>query len=396
MSVMIEKLKEGQADEYEYLLSSVETSLLYSSFKYRCFLLRILDNSEPIYLVAREGEHLIGGLPLFIRYNARYGNILNSLPFYGSNGGIIVSSRATDQQSVKQALLDAHHELAVEKDVLISTLITNPLEDGVEFYEKNFKHTLRDERIGQITFLPTGCRPGVELQEKLMGLFHPKTRNSIRKAQRSGLEVYHSDSLSHFQCLANMHRQNIEAIGGLAKPWSIFKAIRDTFTYDQDYQVYIAQKDGQVMAALLVFYFNKTAEYYTPATLEAYRVYQPMSLLVYEAMQEAVRRGCKHWNWGGTWLTQSGVYHFKSRWGTKDIRYFYYIREYGQPNPLRSLATQKLLEEFPYFYVLPFQVLQKGKDEAKGVEMIEKGIEFYQSSGDKGASHGREKIKGSS
>lgn len=359
MSVIVEKLREDQREEYGYLLSSVETSLLYSSFKYRCFLQRILVNSEPIYLIAREGNHLVGALPVFICYNNRHGNILNSLPFYGSNGGFVVSSKATDQHLVKRVLLDAYQALAMEKEVTVSTLISNPLNDEEKFYEANIHHTLHDERIGQITILPMGCSGEDELQEKLMNVFHQKTRNSIRKAQKSGLVIYHSDSLECLQKLADLHQQNIDAIGGRAKPWAIFAAIHSTFTYDQDYRVYVAEKDGQIVAALLVFYFNKTAEYFTPATLETYRVYQPLSLLVYEAMQEAARRGCRFWNWGGTWLTQNGVYHFKSRWGTEDKRYFYYIREYGQPNPLRLLSPQQILEEYPHFYVLPFKVLQK-------------------------------------
>lgn len=357
MSVIVEKLREDQREEYGYLLSSVETSLLYSSFKYRCFLQRILVNSEPIYLIAREGDRIVGALPVFIHYNERYGNILNSLPFYGSNGGFIVSSKATDQHLVKRVLLDAYQALAMEKEVTVSTLISNPLNDEEKFYETNMHHTLHDERVGQITMLPLGWTSENDLREKLMSVFHQKTRNSIRKAQKSGLVVYHSDSMECLEKLADLHRQNIEAIGGRGKPWAIFAAIQGTFAYDQDYRVYVAEKDGQIIAALLVFYFNKTAEYFTPATLEAYRVYQPLSLLVYESMQEAARRGCKHWNWGGTWLTQKGVYHFKSRWGTQDIRYFYYIREYDKSSLLRTLSVQEIIKTYPYFYVLPFDIL---------------------------------------
>ena len=356
MSIVIETLQEKQSQEYEELLRSIDTSLLYASFKYRLFLERTLLHSEPVYLVARENGKLIGALPTFIYFNAKYGNILNSLPFYGSNGGILVSPRLKEPRTVQLALLDAFHELAKEKKTLVSTLITNPLENDTDFYETHFHFTLRDERIGQITPLPKEWQNQEDLCQKLMDGFHQKTRNSIRKAQKSDLVIYHSDSVECLQKLADLHRQNIDAIGGRAKPWAIFAAIHSTFTYDQDYRVYVAEKDGQIVAALLVFYFNKTVEYFTPAALETYRVYQPLSLLVYEAMQEAARRSCRFWNWGGTWLTQNGVYHFKSRWGTRDQRYFYYIREYHQPNPLRHLSPQQILEEYPNFYVLPFKV----------------------------------------
>jgi len=357
MNITLEMLKEDQADEYEQLLRSVDTSLLYASFKYRSFLQRVLLNSEPLYLVAREGGHLVGALPGFIRYNATYGNILNSLPFYGSNGGVILSSSAKAGQIVKDVLLQAFHELANQKKAVVSTLITSPLEEKVDSYETHFNPVLRDERIGQFTPLPRNWDGEEDLGEKLMNLFHQKTRNSIRKAQKSHLVISHSNSLVALQKLADLHRQNIEAMGGLSKPWPVFEAIRNSFAYDLDYRVYLAEKEGEMIAALLVFFYNRSAEYFTPAVHEEHRILQPMSLLVFEAMQEAARRGCFFWNWGGTWLTQDGVYRFKSRWGTENRRYFYYIREYVKPCPLRALSPQEILAQYPYFYVLPFKVL---------------------------------------
>jgi lipid II:glycine glycyltransferase (peptidoglycan interpeptide bridge formation enzyme) len=87
-----------------------------------------------------------------------------------------------------------------------------------------------------------------------------------------------------------------------------------------------------------------------------------MSLLIYQAMQEAAQRGCWHWNWGGTWLTQDGVYRFKNRWGAQSKPYFYYIREYARACPLRNLTAKEILAEYPNFYVLPFNVLEKGQN----------------------------------
>ena len=98
--------------------------------------------------------------------------------------------------------------------------------------------------------------------------------------------------------------------------------------------------------------------------MEGARFYQPMSLLIFEAMKEAAKRGYLYWNWGGTWITQSGVYKFKSRWGTQDRRYYYYIQEYNKDNPLRELTAQEIQTEFPYFYVLPFKTLRSEKNKS--------------------------------
>lgn len=357
MTIRIELLSKNSDDAYEEMHRSVEHSVLCGSIKYRNFLKRVLVQAEPQYLVAYEANRLVAGFPLFIRRNQRYGNVLNSLPFFGSNGGVVVGGLARNRDNIKKALLEGMHALAEQESVVASTIVSNPLLNDGDFYESHACHSFRDERIGQISSLPVGQTGVEELHHALFQMFHQKTRNSIRKAQKSGIVVTHSAALADLEALAALHRQNIEAIGGLAKPWSVFQAIRDTFTYDQDYRVYLAHKDGQVISALLVFFYNAVAEYFTPASLESARIYQPMSLLVYEAMQEAVRRGCRCWNWGGTWMTQPGVYQFKSRWGTVDHPYYYYVREYDEYRRLRRLERRTLLDEYPYFYVIPFDAL---------------------------------------
>ncbi len=355
MSLRIELLTEQQETIYEQLLLSIETALLYSSIRYHNFLRRVLVNSEPCYLLAYDGEQLVGALPAFVNFNAAYGNVLNSLPFYGSNGGLVVSPKIRHPSAVRSALLDAYHGLAMQYGVMTSTLIANPLESS-ELYETALHPTWRDERIGQITPLPRFDGSIEYVADTLMSQFHKKTRNSIRKAAKSGIQVSHSDTLTAVQRLVDLHRQNIEGIGGLFKPPFVFDAIRASFRYDEDYRVYVTEKDGQIIAALLVFFYNRTAEYFTPAVLEAYRSDQPISLLAFEAMQEAARRGCIYWNWGGTWKTQDGVYRFKSRFGAQDMYYHYYICEFKLS--LRHLSRAEILAAFPYFYVLPFSVLE--------------------------------------
>ena len=362
MNVRIEFLDENSEMSYEQLMLSTESTLLYSSIKYRNFLRHVLGNSKAHYLLAYEGGELIGALPAFVQFNQVYGNLLNSLPFYGSNGGIVISPECKNARAVSTALLNAFHELALQYRVATSTLITNPL-DSSGLYQTELPHTWRDERIGQQTRLPNSWTDDDDLQSRLMGLFHPKTRNHIRKATKSNVLISHSDSLGIIEKLAAVHKENIEAIGGQAKPWPVFAAIRGSFDYNQDFRIYVAERNGEFIAALLVFFYNQTAEYFTPGTCAHARVYQPMSLLIFEAMKDAAKRGLSNWNWGGTWVGQSGVYDFKKRWGTSDIKYYYYVREYSEhPPSLRDFSIEQIHNAFPYFYALPYRVLEHGSN----------------------------------
>lgn len=365
MTVRVETLTAAREGEYEELLRSDESSLLYASLPYRRLLRAVLgDSARDCYLVAsEEGGRLVGALPAFVRLNPARGNVLNSLPFYGSHGGVIVSPEAARPAAVREELMRAFHALAREHRVVASTLISNPLAADEEFYEANAGHDLKDARVGQFTPLPghLAAEPAAEaVGDALMAAFHQKTRNAIRKAQKSGLAVSHSDSLEALRTLAAIHHENMAAAGGPSKPWEVFESIRASFEYGRDYRVYLAEADGAVVAALLVLYFNGVAEYFTPATRESHRALQPASLLIYEAMAHAARRGFRLWNWGGPGPSQPHIYNFKKRWGTFDRPYFYYTKVFDRSVLGRSKA--ELLGEYPYFYVVPFGGL-KNEDE---------------------------------
>ena len=95
-----------------------------------------------------------------------------------------------------------------------------------------------------------------------------------------------------------------------------------------DYDIYVAYMQGVKIAAMLVFYFNGTVEYYTPAIVSEYRNYQPLSLMIYIAMQDAMKKGMEKWNWGGTGLTQTSLYTL-NRDGEQQRRDIIIIQKYG-------------------------------------------------------------------
>ena len=111
------------------------------------------------------------------------------------------------------------------------------------------------------------------------------------------------------------------------------------------------------VAALLVFFYNGIAEYYMPAIQEEYRAEQPLSGLILAAMKDAVAKRCRWWNWGGTGLSLDGVYHFKSRWGTQDMNYWYHTKFHVDAAGPKALSKEELLREYPYYFVLPFSAL---------------------------------------
>jgi hypothetical protein len=347
----IEILNGETEEQYENFLLRNDLTLLYYSNKYRRLLKQFLQADDYYFIALNDRDEIIGVLPTFLKLNKKYGNILNSLPFYGSNGGIIEFSH---EQDLRSSLLDAFYELAEQQRCVTATLITSPFEENNDFYRKFARYTFCDERIGQLTKLPTEDE---HFEEKLFDSFHAKTRNMIRKARKNDLKVLEQNTTQALYFLAEVHKKNIEAIKGVAKPKYFFELIPQIFKSSDDYKIWVAYfKDRMPVAALLLFYFNKTVEYFTPAIVAEYRQLQPLSLLIFESLKDAVQNKYVWWNWGGTWLQQTNLYRFKKRWAAVDRIYYYYTKIYK--NEILSVGKEIILEEYPYFYVAPFNKLK--------------------------------------
>jgi len=351
MSFKITEYSAAYEADYNRLMTESPVGMFNHSLPYRAFLQSILPGTENHYFCAFDDDELVAALPVFVKTGI-YGAVVNSLPFYGSHGGIIY--RQGTEPRVFMSLLETLAELCNRLDAFSCTLIESPLDKQTESYS-HFSANLFDSRIGQITSLPLKDGDG-SLDDRLLTMCHQKTRNMIRKGLRGGFEVSHDGSMATLQVLHAIHEGNIKSIGGQPKPLDVFRAIAENFEYNKDYRIYLAIKNGLIAAALLLFYFKDTVEYFTPATLESYRSDQPMSLLIYSAMKDAIiERDARNWNWGGTWISQSGVYQFKSRWGTKDYPYRYHIKT----NPalhILNVSKNELFESYPYFYSLPFSI----------------------------------------
>jgi len=358
MPLKLTELTPQYESAYADFLLACPWAMFYHSLPYRRFLKDFLPSTAfDHYLLAFDDDQLVGALPVFIMDGA-IGPVLNSLPFFGSHGSLLLRQGAST--TTASFLADALTELCRTYGVTFATVIDTPFSHNEEQFRRALDFQYRDERIGQITPLPQGDSRD-QVSERLLALYHQKTRNIVRKALRSDLNFGSNQSLDALDALHALHETNILGIGGIPKPRRFFTSLTTQLQADKDYRIYTARtKDDEVVCALMLLYFKDTVEYFVPATAESWRSAQPLSGLIHLAMCDAVLEyGARRWNWGGTWLTQNGVYHFKSRWGTVDLPYYYYTRVFPDVQFLQAVSSKVLLQEYPWFYVVPFTALEQ-------------------------------------
>lgn len=311
--------------------------LIYYAPSFRRYLLAMVGG-ECRSMLAFENGRLTGVMPILVKAGP-YGKILNSLPFFGSHGGILAVSPSAEQ------VLLAEYERLAAADVAVATWIAHPFVDVTPP-----RHTLADERVAQWTDLAPGGAAA------LHGRIEPSARRNIQKAQSAGVVVNETRDAVDF--LEDTHRQNMAAIGGRAKPPKFFSCLARTMTFGRDWRLYVAERNGEQLAALLTFEAAQTVEYVMPVVKESARTLQPTAALLVKAMSDAAARGLTRWNWGGTWLTQEGVYRFKKKWGAQERRYRYFVTL--NDASLRKRSAAELSAGYPWYYTLPYGSLEPG------------------------------------
>jgi hypothetical protein len=325
------ELTERHEDAYTAFVQSRPDGLLYHSLPYRDLLDEHLG-CAPEYLLAIDAGEIRGVLPVMWT-EAGGRRIANSLPYYGSHGSVLAAG-----PQARATLLAAWNERATDPATAAATLVGNPF-SAEEVPEP--VHDMQDERINQATALPPAT-------------IESSARRNVRKAHRLG--VVAATDAGEMDALCRIHRANMAEIGGLAKHPSFFGAVARHFRAGDEYDVYVARLDGEIVAALLVFWFGGVAEYFTPATDHDHRWAQPLAAILDRALADAVERGCTWWNWGGSWLTQEGVLRFKRKWGARERRYRYFVKL--NDRSLLDESPSSLNDAFGHFYVVPFASLR--------------------------------------
>ncbi|MHC1729910.1 MAG: GNAT family N-acetyltransferase [Syntrophobacteraceae bacterium] len=341
--MQIRVLQVEQIPAYDKFLLTSDCSLLYYSSKYKNFLTSLLDCRDQ-YLIATSHGEILGVLPLMYTENGGR-RVYNSLPFYGSNGGLLC-----DAPEARSILINAYNEIACSKMTIASTIISNPF-----IFQQNtgIHYTHTDSRIAQFTSLSNLPSD----RGALLAQLDSSARRNVKKAHAQELSV--NVDYTQIERLREMHQKGMRAINGMPKQDNFFELLPRHFEPGKDYDLYVCLHEGTIIAALLLFYFNRTVEYFIPAVDIEYRSIQPMPLILATAMADAARKGFTRWNWGGTWESQTGVYRFKKKWAASEVRYQYFT-QLNDPGIL-DWHKEAFADTFPNFYVIPFSVLRSNK-----------------------------------
>jgi lipid II:glycine glycyltransferase (peptidoglycan interpeptide bridge formation enzyme) len=146
------------------------------------------------------------------------------------------------------------------------------------------------------------CTVVVDIHESLetvLNQMKQKTRYNIHLAERRGVTVSMNSEPTAIEYFWQLTRQTAERNDFKPHPKEHYKKLLDIFGPDQGLVVFVAEYQGKVIGTIMVAFFGTTAVYLHGASADTYRDVMAAYLLQWVAMQEANRRGCWWYDFGG-------------------------------------------------------------------------------------------------
>ena len=141
-----------------------------------------------------------------------------------------------------------------------------------------------------------------------------KNRNMIRKAEKNGIEIYHSKDYSLFEEFIRIYNATMDKDNATDYYYfkdDFYKSIH-TDLYD-NYEMFYAVFEGKIIAMSIMIFANNQMHYHLSGSLIEYRNLAPSNLLLYKAALWGCEQGFKTFHLGGgVGSGEDNLYKFKA------------------------------------------------------------------------------------
>lgn len=153
-------------------------------------------------------------------------------------------------------------------------------------------------------------------EEKLLFSMHKKTRYNIGLAKKHRVSVYSSNRVEDREIFIDLLGKTSVRDRFIPHSKEYYRdLLRQSFA-----QLFLAEREGVVLAANMVIFWGKSAIYLHGASNYEERRYMAPYLLQWESMQEAKKRGYKEYDlWGVDVKKWPGLTRFKRGFGGKNV-----------------------------------------------------------------------------
>ncbi len=181
-----------------------------------------------------------------------------------------------------------------------------------------------------------------------------KNRNMVRKAQKSGVEIYRGQFPSIYKTFKGIYDLTMDSDN--ATDYYYFKdefynSIRNDLANGAE--VFWAELDGKIIAASIMIFANGYMNYHLSGSLREYQSLAATNLLIYKAALWGCHNGYRSLHLGGgVGSKEDGLYKFKSSFNRGRTYQFAIGKKIYMRDVYDALVSQKVVSEGDSFFPL--------------------------------------------
>jgi hypothetical protein len=242
----------------------------------------------------------------------------------GVYGGVLADKKLAPDES--EALFD----YLISADISDLKIVDNPL-DPYEFPKSFTAKPL----FTHIVSLNTDF-------EQLKKQFSRGQKSNIKQAQKKGAEIRRASSVEDYENYYHIYQETIKRWGdhaGTTYPWEFFLNLFET--RDPAITLWLAEKQGKIIAGVIALYCNSTIIYWHGCSLKDYFDHYPNNLLHTEIIKDGCARGYKVYDLSPSGGHQ-GVVKFKESLSAKRVDFnSYHWKQNRKRKYFRNLLVTK-------------------------------------------------------
>jgi len=282
------------------------------------------------YCTIEEDGQIVAGLPFTIARNALFQKNLISYPYSDACDPLLHSCQDMDE-------------------------IARAIDD----YAARNRITAREIR----TYLCRGTIPGFSLEGEgtycnfvldldrdadsiFRSLHHNCVQRGIRKAQSyRRMEVIEGSTLEEMRQFYDLHVMTRKWHGVPPQPFQFFKNLWETLRPPGLLSLLLARMNRITLAAVVLLRFKDVVYYKFAAADRSYLTRRPNHLLIWRIIEDALRDGYKSLDFGRTFVGDTGLIQWKTRWGGRPHAYGYYqsVGSHGDRSNREGNASRIIL-----------------------------------------------------
>ena len=295
----IESLTPQHQDEWDAIIQQCPNTTAFQSLAWRDALAGAFKQLTPVYLLIKEKDVVIGGLPAFVFQPIPGIRLWHSMPWNLFGGIHLMNSadvnpetlvRSIETAAVEKGWCEIHWTLTPEHTVAYGDFFTK-----TGYTRTNhFTHFLRTS----------------EDVDTLWHAYNKRVRGAVRKAEKSGVEVTDTNSDTALSTFYDMYLLTVKRLGGTPKPRSLMQ----TLLQKKVAKLAIATYRGTIIAGLLYLYFNRTVTLWCEASVPAFLKYRPNNAIFHYIIRQACREKYEWVDFGASPPDNTGLIAHKEQY----------------------------------------------------------------------------------